>query len=150
MTDNQQERWQTPPEIFDPLHAEFGFDLDAFADEQTKRVPRYLKDALAPEQWDGQVIFANPPYGHKLAPCVRRMRAEARPGKIVVALIPFRCRGDWWHSCVIGEAVEVRCIRKRVSFMRLDGTRGGFTGSCDSCIVVWRGPGAHETRLVAA
>ena len=32
---NDCERWCTPPEIFDPLMAEFDFDLDAAADEKT-------------------------------------------------------------------------------------------------------------------
>ena len=42
---NQQERWQTPPEIFEPLMREFDFDLDAAADEQTFRFNRYLTPA---------------------------------------------------------------------------------------------------------
>ena len=36
------ERWQTPPEIFDLLLVEFDFDLDAAADGETRRVPRFL------------------------------------------------------------------------------------------------------------
>jgi hypothetical protein len=36
------ERWITPPEIFDPLMIEFSFDLDAAADGETRRVPRYF------------------------------------------------------------------------------------------------------------
>lgn len=132
------ERWQTPPEIFDPLMAEFRFDLDAAADEQTSRLPRYLTDALEID-WPGERIWLNPPYGKKLIPFVRKAAAEAAKGKLVVALIPFRCRGAWWHECVIGQAAEVRCIRKRVSFVRPDGSRGRYPGTCDSCIVIWRG-----------
>lgn len=136
---SDHERWQTPPEVWNPLHAEFDFDLDAAADEVTKRLPNYLSDALGPEPWPGQRIWINPPYGKKLEPFVRRAADEADRGKIVVALIPFRCRGAWWHEAVLGRASEVRCIRKRVSFVRLDGSRGEFTGSCDSCIVIWNG-----------
>jgi site-specific DNA-methyltransferase (adenine-specific) len=133
------ERWQTPPEIFNPLMEEFRFDLDAAADEYTTRVPRFLTDALAPNEWPGSVVWMNPPYGRKLDPFVRRAADEADKGKTVVALIPFRCRAAWWHESVIGRASEVRCVRKRVKFVRPDGSRGKFTGSCDSCIVVWRG-----------
>ena len=133
------ECWQTPPEIFDPLMREFRFDLDAAANYQTKRTPRYLSDALNWEDWPGKRIWLNPPYGRKLEPFVRRIAQEAEKGKIVVALIPFRCRAAWWHDCVIGVATEVRCIRKRPHFLRADGTRPKFTGSCDSCIVVWGG-----------
>lgn len=46
---NSCERWQTPPEIFDPPMAEFSFDLDAAADPETKRLPVYLINALSPE-----------------------------------------------------------------------------------------------------
>ena len=144
------ERWQTPPEIFDLLMAEFSFDLDAAADYVTKRTPRYLQDALALDDWPGERIWLNPPYGHKLATFVRRAQAEAAKGKIVVALIPFRCRAAWWHEAVLGKAEEVRCIRKRPKFLRADGSRPKLTGTCDSCIVVWNGNGTKQTILRAA
>lgn len=133
------ERWMTPPEIFDPLMDEFKFDLDAAADSETARHPRFLTDSLTLDDWPGERIWLNPPYGRKLEPFVRKASAEAAKGKLVVALIPFRCRAAWWHECVIGRAAEVRCIRKRVRFMRPDGSRGAFTGSCDSCLVIWDG-----------
>jgi phage N-6-adenine-methyltransferase len=144
---SDQERWQTPPEVWNPLHREFQFDLDAFADAQTKRLPRYLTDALGPEDWPGQRCFMNPPYGRKLDPCMRRGYEEAAKGKTVVAVIPLRGRGDWWHEVVIGKAKAVRPVRKRVKFIRPDGTRGEYTGSCDSVIVIWDGPGPHKTVM---
>lgn len=143
------ERWQTPPEIFDPLMREFNFDLDAAADETTHRTEFWMLDALRSEDWPGERIWMNPPYGRKLEPFVRRACEEAFKGRTVVALIPFRCRAAWWHDCVIDRATEVRCVRKRIKFIRLDGTRGKYTGSCDSCIVVWRGQGNGSTRLIA-
>lgn len=140
------ERWQTPPEVFDPLMREFQFDLDAAADGETTRVPIYLTDALGADDWNGTRIWMNPPYGSKLEPFVRRAAHEADKGKIVVALIPFRCRAAWFHEAVIGRASEVRCVRKRVRFMRPDRSRGAYVGSCDSCVVVWRW-GATTTVL---
>jgi phage N-6-adenine-methyltransferase len=145
---SDKERWQTPPEIWNQIHAEFNFDLDAFADDVTKRVPRYMQDALGSQEWDGEVVWMNPPYGSKLAKCVARGADEADKGKTVVALIPFRCRGGWWHKSVLGRASEVRCIRKRVSFIRPDGSRGNHTGACDSCLVIWHG-GKTETKLTS-
>ena len=134
------ERWITPPEIFRPLMAEFKFDLDAAADKETKRLTRYLADALTAREWPGERIWLNPPYGALLEPFVRRSHSEwKRTGSTIVALIPFRCRAAWWHECVIGQAEEVRCVRKRIRFLRLDGTRPKLTGSCDSCVVIWRG-----------
>jgi phage N-6-adenine-methyltransferase len=143
------ERWQTPPEIFDPLMEEFNFDLDAAADYETKRASRYLTDALELDDWPGTRIWLNPPYGKKLAPFVRKAAREAEKGKIVVALIPFRCRGAWWHESVVGKALEVRCIRKRPKFIRADGTKPKLTGTCDSCIVIWDGKGTGKTSLIS-
>lgn len=143
------ERWGTPPEIKNPLLERFKFDLDAAGDAELHIVPRYLTDALTGAEWPGQVIFCNPPYGRKLEPFVRECHRQATAyGKTVVMLIPFRCRAAWWHDCVIGSADEVLCVRKRIKFVRPDGTRGKFTGSCDSCVVVWSGRGMDtHTRL---
>ena len=60
------ERWQTPPEIFDPLMREFNFDLDAAADEFTKRTSKFVINALSTDEWNGERIWMNPPYGRKL------------------------------------------------------------------------------------
>lgn len=142
------ERWQTPSWIFDPLMAEFEFDLDAAADYEISRCPRYLSDALSVEDWPGQRIWLNPPYGKKIAPFVRKAAEQAWMGKTIVALIPFRCRAGYWHEYVIGRATEVRCVRTRPKFLRADGSAPRLTGTCDSCIVVWGGTGNHETKLV--
>lgn len=142
------ERWITPPEIFDPLMAEFRFDLDAAADEDTARVRPFLTDALATQDWPGERIWLNPPYGRKLEPFVRKAALEASKVKLVVALIPFRCRAAWWHECVIGKAAEVRCVRKRVKFLFPNGERSDLSGTCDSCIVIWDGHLAHWRKTV--
>jgi phage N-6-adenine-methyltransferase len=143
------ERWRTPPEIFDPLMTEFRFDLDAAADFDLSVCANSLQDALSAYSWPGQRIWLNPPYGLKLEPFVRRAHAEwKRRGKVIVALIPFRCRAAWWHECVIGQAEEVRCVRKRPHFLRPDGSRPKFTGSCDSCVVLWRDP-VRFTRMIS-
>lgn len=133
------DRWITPAWLFDPLMAEFNFDLDAAADAETARLPNYLTDALNVDVWPGERVWLNPPYGRMIAPFVRKAWEQAELGKLVVALIPFRCRAAHWHECVIGKATEVRCIRKRIKFQRPDGTTPTLTGSCDSCLVVWIG-----------
>jgi len=145
---SEQERWCTPQEIWAPLDDEFAFDLDAAADDETTKTGRFLNDALNVEDWPGNSIWLNPPYGKKLEPFVRKAHKEARKGKTIVALIPFRCRAAWWHECILNAAAEVRCVRKRIKFLRPDGTKGKFTGSCDSCVVIWR-PNSNGTILRA-
>lgn len=145
---SDQERWQTPPEVWNPVHREFRFDLDAFADDVTKRLPNFIspqQDAMKPQEWPGKRIWMNPPYGRKLAPCMLRGFQEAAKGKLVVACIPLRGRGGWWHDYVLGWAKEILYVRKRVKFIRPDGTRGKFTGSCDTVMVVWDGAGPNAT-----
>lgn len=149
-----QERWRTPPEVFEPLMREFNFDLDGAADCVTAQLDRYIspttrENALTMIDWPGSRIWLNPPYGRKLEPFVRKADHEASKGKLVVALIPFRCRAAWWHVCVVGRAVEVRCVRKRIKFIRPDGTRGKFTGSCDSCLVIWDGGLVNQTIMTS-
>jgi site-specific DNA-methyltransferase (adenine-specific) len=141
-------RWRTPPEVIKPLINEFAFDLDAAADAETAITPRYLQDSLTMSDWPGRRIWLNPPYGRLLEPFVRRAANEADKGKTVVALIPFRCSAAWWHESVIDRAKEVRCVRKRIKFLRPDNSRPKLTGSCDSCIIVWTGE-RGPTRLVS-
>ena len=147
MADN----WRTPPEIFAKLNAEFSFDLDAAADSSNALCPRWIDEkanALA-MNWPGHSVFLNPPYGSKIAPFVREACAQAAKGKTVVALVPLRMRAAWFHEHVLGQADEVRAVRKRIIFLRPDGTPGDYTGSCDSMIIVWRGAGPKETKITS-
>lgn len=148
---SRADNWRTPPEIFEALNREFKFDLDAAAAPDNALLPRFLSlqwDALTMDDWPGQRIFLNPPYGCMLAPFIETAAREASKGKLLVALVPLRMRAAWFHDFVIGKAREVRAVRKRIKFLRPDGTRPNFTGSCDSMIIVWDGP-ATDTRITA-
>ena len=147
MASSRSTEWRTPPEIWNPINAEFQFDLDAAANESNALTPRFLTDALGPDPWPGSVVWLNPPYGRMLEPFIRRAAKEAERGITVVALIPLRVRAAWWHEAVLGRAHEVRCVRKRVRFLRPDGTRPAYGLSNDSCLVVWRGAPSGQTLL---
>jgi len=138
------DNWRTPPEIWNPLNEEFDFDLDAAADFSNHLCVNYLENALDVD-WPGTRIFCNPPYGKMLDPFIKKCAAEAEKGKIVVALIPMRTRAAWWHDFVIGKAKEVRCVRKRIRFLKPDGSRPKHTMSVDSCLVVWDGRHSKTT-----
>jgi len=55
--------WETPQELFDVLHAEFGFDLDVCATKETAKCKRFFspKDDGLSQEWRG-VCWMNPPY----------------------------------------------------------------------------------------
>ena len=54
---SEKNNWETPQELFDALHAEFGFTLDAAASDENHKLPRYYTvetDGLS-QDWGGSV-----------------------------------------------------------------------------------------------
>ena len=129
--------WATPPEVFDPLHAEFDFTLDPCATPATAKCPVFFTEAedRLTRCWVGHRVFMNPPYGREVYAWTRKAREEAAAGALVVGLLPASTDLKWWHEDVIGHA-EVRYIRGRVRFL----TDGPYraSGFFASVIVIWR------------
>lgn len=130
--------WATPPEVFDPLNVEFGFTLDPCATPETAKCSRFYteaQDGLA-QDWSGERVFMNPPYGREVYAWTKKARESAAQGALVVGLLPASTDLAWWHSDVVGHAAEVRYIRGRVRFL----TGGPYraSGFFASVIVVWR------------
>lgn len=129
--------WATPPEVFGPLHAEFGFTLDPCATADTAKCEVFFteeQNGLARE-WGRHRVFMNPPYGREIYAWTRKARLSAASGALVAGLLPASCDLSWWHEDVVGHA-EVRYIRGRVRFL----TGGAYraSGFFASVIVVWR------------
>ncbi len=131
----RKDDWRTPPEVWEPLNAEFEFDLDAAAMYDNALCLRFLDDALVLDDWPGERIFCNPPYGGMVAKFIAKASEEAAKGKTVVCLVPVRTRAEWWHKHVIGRASEIRFIRKRVHYIGPTGRAGLPT--FDSCLVIF-------------
>ncbi len=130
--------WATPPEVFDPLNAEFKFTLDPCAKHDTAKCATYFveaDDGLS-RSWGTERVFMNPPYGREIYPWVRKAVGAASLGALVVGLLPASCDLAWWHECVVPYAAEVRYIRGRVRFL----TGGPYraSGFFASVVVVWR------------
>ena len=129
--------WETPPEVFGPLHAEFGFTLDPCASPLTAKLPRFfteIDDGLV-QDWRDERVFMNPPYGREIYAWTRKAREEAARGALVVGLLPASTDLAWWHDDVVGRA-EIRYIRGRVRFL----TGGPYraSGFFANVVVVWR------------
>lgn len=130
--------WATPPEVFDPLHAEFQFTLDACATPENAKLQRYYTEEQngLVQSWAGERVFMNQPYGREIYPWTRKAYIETfQPDTLVVGLLPASCDLAWWHEDVVGKA-EVRYIRGRVRFL----TGGAYraSGFFASVIVIWR------------
>lgn len=131
MFSRKSDHWATPPEVYDALHAEFGFTFD----------PCPLKgdeDGLK-RRWSGRV-FCNPPYS-KIPEFIKKALWHLHTGDVELAvfLIPARTDTAWFHDYCWGKA-EVRFCRGRIKFQ---GAR--WTAPFPSMIVVFR-----EAQAIAA
>jgi site-specific DNA-methyltransferase (adenine-specific) len=130
--------WATPPEVFDPLHAEFDFTLDPCATPESAKCKRFfteVENGLV-RHWSGERVFMNPPYGREVYAWTRKAREESAKGALVVGLLPASTDLKWWHEDVVAVQAEVRYIRGRVRFL----TDGPYraSGFFPSVVVVWR------------
>lgn len=151
-TKTGRDDWGTPIDLFHRLNAEFGFDLDAAANEANALCDRWLgpgsdiadnsDDAMKVERWwaDGP-IWLNPPYS-MLRLFMQRARLESDLGVTVVCLVPARTDTRAWHDDIM-KAAENRLIKGR---LRFDGAPAG--APFPSAIVVFR-PGVNVPKLSA-
>lgn len=130
--------WATPPEIFDPLEAEFRFTLDPCAAPETAKCARFFTEETngLVQSWAGERVFMNPPYGREIYSWTRKAREEAARGALVVGLLPASTDLAWWHEDVIGHAEILKWYRGRVRFL----TGGPYraSGFFPSVAVLWR------------
>jgi len=74
MYSSATEEWATPQELFDRLDDEFHFTLDPCStDENAKCRKHYTKaeNGLL-QDWTGETVFCNPPYGRGLEAWCRK------------------------------------------------------------------------------
>ena len=88
-----KQNWQTPPNIFEALNAEFKFAADMAADDENRLCPMYLTelDNALEKHWPdfldvGQYCWVNPPYNNPL-PWVEKAAQEASKGIGIVMLL---------------------------------------------------------------
>jgi phage N-6-adenine-methyltransferase len=158
MFSKASDEWATPWSMFDELHAEFHFALDAAATRENTKCIRHLgsdgagvfSDALIANWWslvaDGwtlrtnSAVWLNPPYS-KCREFIAKAASEAQKGCTVVCLVPSRTDTKWWHEHVWdGEkhqpraGVEVRFLKGRVKF---GGAKHG--APFPSVVIIFRG-----------
>lgn len=142
---SESQDWQTPRAFFGALNAEFGFGLDAAADDSSalcdvhlgpgsKHLPE-MNDAMSCS-WNRSrgAIWLNPPYGRDIGKWMAKAYEESRKGRTVVCLVMARTDTAWWHDYVM-KAAEVRLVRGRLHFTRPDGQTG--PSPCGSAVVVF-------------
>jgi site-specific DNA-methyltransferase (adenine-specific) len=109
--------WGTPQTFYDRLNAEFGFTLDPCATAENRKCGKFYtkaEDGLL-QDWGGEVVFCNPPYGHDIGLWCKKCYEQSQKGVTVVMLVPARTDTAWFHDWVYGKA-EWRFVRGRLKF----------------------------------
>lgn len=129
--------WATPQEFFDRLNEEFKFTLDPCADVLNHKCEKYYteeQDGIK-QDWSGERVFCNPPYGREVSKWVKKCFEETYCGKcqLAVLLLPARTDIKWFHKYIYHKS-EVRFVSGRLKF-------GGINCSAPfpSMVVIFRG-----------
>lgn len=109
--------WATPQATFDALDKEFGFTLDPCSTHENAKCAKHFTkedDGLA-QDWGGEVVFMNPPYGREILHWMRKAFESAElGGATVVCLVPARTDTEWWHTFAMRG--ECRFLKGRLKF----------------------------------
>ena len=106
---SKSDKWQTPPEIYNPLNDEFKFTFDP--------CPIDWKEGDADGlsiNW-GESTFCNPPYS-QTAKWIKKASEQSKKGKTIVMLINAITDTIAFHDYIYNKA-EIRFIRGRIKFI---------------------------------
>jgi site-specific DNA-methyltransferase (adenine-specific) len=156
----ESDEWGTPDELFDALHEEFNFGLDAAATCENTKLPCFIspdEDALTVSWVDHAAkrvpVWLNPPYS-QVAAFVKKAYEESLQGSKIVMLLPARTDTRWFHDFIWNtrkyhpqHRVEIRFLRGRLKFTKPAQGKDGPTNSAPfpSMIVVFP---AREMNIV--
>lgn len=119
MFSSATDMWANPQSFFDELNTEFHFTLDPCATKANAKCNKFYtidEDGLQ-QDWKGEVVFCNPPYGKMISSWVRKCSQESKkPNTTVVALLPARTDTRYFHDYIYGKAKEIRFIKGRLKF----------------------------------
>src|SRR4051812_12664465 len=91
--------WETPRDLFEKLHDEFEFTLDAAASHRNALCQEYYTEAddALMQPWTG-TVWCNPPYDRRLDKWAEKAIQSAISGATVVMLVAARTDSRWWQG----------------------------------------------------
>lgn len=134
MFSSKKDDWTTPRPLFDQLDSEFHFTVDLCASDENHLCEKYYTKENSGMDADltGEIVFCNPPYGHKATSDWIKKCANAKA--TVVMLIPARTDTNAFHDYIWGKA-EIRFLRGRLKF---GGGKKADRAPFPSMIVIFR------------
>jgi len=133
MPKSKNDKWMTPPEIYNPLHEEFKFNFDPCPINWTEEDPSGLS-----MPW-GTSTFCNPPYS-ATAKWIEKASLEAHKGKTIVMLINAVTDTKAFHEYIYNKA-EIRFLKGRIKFINPAEPEKRTPNVKASMVVVFRPPG---------
>lgn len=119
MFSNKSNEWATPKDLFDDLNKEFEFTLDPCADHTNHKCSKYytITDDGLKQDWEGERVFCNPPYGRRVGEWVEKCFQEVYCGKCPLAVMLLFAKTDtkWFHRYIYNKA-EIRFLKGRIRF----------------------------------
>lgn len=118
MFSSNRQDWATPLDFFKELDSEFHFTLDPCCTKLTAKCDKFYtpKENGLLQDWGGNVVFVNPPFGRDQAAWIKKGYEESlKPKTIVVFLIPARTDTKAFHNYIYPHA-ELRFIKGRLTF----------------------------------
>ena len=145
--------WETPPEVFDPLHEEFLFAVDVCATQDNAKCGLYISEEDNLDIYGRMVdgipnwslmdgpAWMNPPYGREVGDWVQQAYIAKDDGMTSVCLLPARTDTKWWgifydHTTwrTWDPRDEIRFLKGRIKFVGAENC-----APFPSAIVVLRG-----------
>ena len=107
---SNSEEWYTPKWIYDLLNTKYKFTLDPCATATSAKTAKYFTketDGLK-QDWGGNVVFVNPPYGRTMYDWVKKCYEESlKPDTVVVMLIPAHTDTKYFHDYIFKYAKDL-------------------------------------------
>lgn len=144
---SNKKNWETPQKFFDELNKEFNFTLDAASSDTNHKCDKYFteQDNGLIQDWCGETVFVNPPYGNKeTGEWTKKCYEESlKPNTTVVLLIPARTDRKSFHKYIYNRPnVEIRFLEGRLKF-EINGVAGD-AAPFPSMIVVFKNENKGE------
>lgn len=153
-TTNLRQEWETPPDFYDAVHAEFHPDLDVCANKTNTKHIRYFDlanglDGLIEtwvassreEPYDVLAAWCNPGFGN-VWPWLKKAYEETQenddrlPLPTALVLTHASLAADWWQWA-IEHATECRLLSPRIQFIAPKGIKQ-TSNPRDSALWVFR------------
>jgi site-specific DNA-methyltransferase (adenine-specific) len=138
---SKSNEWETPDNFYNKLDLRFRFTLDAASTEENKKCEKYFtfQDNALEQDWSGNVVFLNPPYGRGIKEWVEKAYKEGKKeNTTVVVLIPARTDTQYFHKFCM-RAKEVHFVKGRLKFRNVFESIENVPAPFPSMVVVFDG-----------